>query len=105
MMLAVGTAAGAEAPPDVGAAAMFRVDNLWVMIGAMLVFIMHLGFACVESGLTRAKNCTNILFKNTVTPAIGILRSGIASIASVKATGGMNSKADIRSQHSRRARR
>ena len=24
MMLAVGTAAGAEAPPDVGAAAMFR---------------------------------------------------------------------------------
>ena len=81
MMLAVGTAAGAEAPPDVGAAAMFRVDNLWVMIGAMLVFIMHLGFACVESGLTRAKNCTNILFKNTVTPAIGILTYALCGFA------------------------
>ena len=81
MMLAVGTAAGAEATPDVGAAAMFRVDNLWVMIGAMLVFIMHLGFACVESGLTRAKNCTNILFKNTVTPAIGILTYALCGFA------------------------
>lgn len=81
MMLAVGTAAGAEATPDVGAAAMFRVDNLWVMIGAMLVFIMHLGFACVESGLTRAKNCTNILFKNTVTPAIGLLTYALCGFA------------------------
>jgi Amt family ammonium transporter len=34
---------------------------------------MHLGFATVESGLTRAKNTTNILFKNTLIPAIGII--------------------------------
>lgn len=56
-----------------GAEALFTVNNLWVLIGGMLVFLMHLGFAAVESGLCRAKNCTNILFKNTLTPAIGFL--------------------------------
>ena len=50
----------------------FRTNNLWVLIAAFLVFIMHLGFACVESGLTRAKNTVNILFKNTMVPTIGI---------------------------------
>ncbi|MEZ4333851.1 MAG: ammonium transporter [Myxococcota bacterium] len=44
-----------------------------MMLSAGLVFIMHLGFAMVESGLTRAKNTTNILFKNTAIPCIGIL--------------------------------
>ena len=53
--------------------AVFRIDNLWMMIATALVFIMHLGFATLESGLTRAKNTTNVLFKNTVIPALGIL--------------------------------
>lgn len=43
------------------------------MISTILVFIMHLGFATLEAGLTRAKNTVNILFKNTITPAIGLL--------------------------------
>jgi Amt family ammonium transporter len=51
----------------------FFANNAWMMICASLVFIMNLGFASVESGLTRAKNTTNILFKNTFVPAIGIL--------------------------------
>lgn len=71
--MAAGALLAADAPVDPGRTALFEVDNLWVMVGAMLVFIMGLGFACVESGLARAKNCTNILFKNTVTPAIGLL--------------------------------
>lgn len=53
--------------------ALFTANNVWMMLSAGLVFIMHLGFAMVESGLTRAKNTTNILFKNTVIPCIGIL--------------------------------
>ena len=44
-----------------------------MMIAAFLVFIMHLGFAMVESGLTQAKNTVNILFKNTTIIAIGLL--------------------------------
>lgn len=52
---------------------MFTVNNTWMMVSTFLVFIMHLGFATVESGLTRAKNTVNILFKNTLIPAIGLL--------------------------------
>lgn len=42
------------------------VDTLWVMVTGMLVFFMNLGFATVESGMCRAKNCVNILSKNFV---------------------------------------
>ncbi|WP_343160872.1 ammonium transporter [Rariglobus hedericola] len=44
-----------------------------MMVAAALVFFMNLGFACVETGLTRSKNTANILFKNTIIPCIGIL--------------------------------
>jgi Amt family ammonium transporter len=49
------------------------VSNLWMMVATFLVFIMHLGFASLEAGLTRSKNTVNILFKNTLIPAIGLL--------------------------------
>ncbi|MEO1051277.1 MAG: ammonium transporter [Bacteroidota bacterium] len=48
-------------------------NNIWMMICIALVFIMHLGFAGVEAGFAQAKNTVNILFKNTLTPAIGLL--------------------------------
>ena len=54
----------------------FMVDNLWILIAAALVFIMHLGFATLETGLTRQKNTVNILFKN-----LFILSSGILTYA------------------------
>ncbi|MEM6393030.1 MAG: ammonium transporter [Planctomycetota bacterium] len=50
----------------------FRTNNLWIMIAGCLVFIMHLGFAMLEAGLTRAKNTVNILFKNVMVVMIGI---------------------------------
>lgn len=53
--------------------AVFMINNLWVMIAAALVFIMHLGFAMLETGLTRAKNSVNILFKNVMVICIGLL--------------------------------
>ncbi len=52
---------------------MFTVNNVWMMVATFLVFIMHLGFASLESGLTQAKNTVNILFKNTSIIAIGLL--------------------------------
>ena len=51
----------------------FMVDNLWILISAALVFIMHLGFATLETGLTRQKNTVNILFKNLFIISIGIV--------------------------------
>src|SRR4051812_45614423 len=53
--------------------ALFTSNNLWMILCTALVFIMHLGFATLESGLSRAKNTTNILFKNTIIPAMGLL--------------------------------
>ena len=52
---------------------LFTVNNLWMMIATALVFIMHLGFATLEAGLTRSKNTVNILFKNSIIPGIGLL--------------------------------
>ncbi len=56
---------------------MFTVNNTWMLVATFLVFIMHLGFATLESGLTRAKNTVNILFKNTAIIAIGLLTYAI----------------------------
>ncbi len=53
--------------------AVFTANNVWMMVCAALVFIMHLGFACVETGFTQRKNTVNILFKNSFIIAIGIL--------------------------------
>ncbi len=52
---------------------LFTVNNTWMLVATFLVFIMHLGFACLESGLTQAKNTVNILFKNTGVVAIGLI--------------------------------
>ncbi|CAI8015425.1 Putative ammonium transporter sll0108 [Geodia barretti] len=52
---------------------MFAVNNTWMLVATFLVFIMHLGFACLESGLTQAKNAVNILFKNTGVVSIGLV--------------------------------
>lgn len=45
-------------------------DTMWVLITAMLVFFMNLGFATVETGFTRAKNAVNILSKNFIVFAV-----------------------------------
>ncbi len=46
------------------------IDTLWVLLAAMLVFFMNLGFAAVESGFARSKNTVNILSKNFIVFAI-----------------------------------
>lgn len=52
---------------------LFTANNVWMMLATALVFIMHLGFAGVEAGFGQSKNTVNILFKNTLTPIIGIV--------------------------------
>ena len=49
----------------------FTTSMLWTCIAAALVFIMHLGFASLEAGLTQKKNTVNILFKTCVNIASG----------------------------------
>ena len=52
---------------------LFAVNNVWMMLAAALVFVMHLGFAALESGMTQSKNTVNILFKNVFIICAGIL--------------------------------
>ncbi|MBQ4279645.1 MAG: ammonium transporter, partial [Rikenellaceae bacterium] len=40
------------------------LDTVWVLLAAMLVFIMQAGFSLVEAGFGRTKNTANILMKN-----------------------------------------
>jgi Amt family ammonium transporter len=71
LVMATGSVANAaDAPVSLE---LFTVNNVWMMVATFLVFIMHLGFATLECGLTRAKNTTNILFKNVSIVAIGLL--------------------------------
>jgi Amt family ammonium transporter len=49
------------------------IDTVWVLLAAMLVFFMNLGFALVESGFARAKNTVNIISKNFVVFAVATI--------------------------------
>ena len=49
------------------------VDTLWVLLAAVLVFFMNLGFASLEAGLARSKNTVNILSKNFIVFAVSSL--------------------------------
>lgn len=49
------------------------VDTLWVLLAAVLVFFMNLGFAAVEAGMARSKNTVNILSKNFIVFAVSSL--------------------------------
>jgi len=39
-------------------------DIIWVLVSAMLVFLMQAGFMALETGLSRAKNSINVAIKN-----------------------------------------
>lgn len=51
----------------------FVIDTLWILLAAALVFIMHLGFATVESGFTPLKNSVNVIYKNVFILATGLI--------------------------------
>jgi Amt family ammonium transporter len=49
------------------------LDNVWILMAAVLVILMQAGFALVEAGLTRGKNVANIFMKNLMDFCIGAL--------------------------------
>ncbi len=53
--------------------ALFTTNNLWILVAAALVFIMHLGFSALEAGFVQRKNVVNILYKNGMIIGIGLL--------------------------------
>ena len=55
----------------------FTTSMLWTVIATSLVFLMHLGFSTLESGLCRSKNTVNILYKNVFIICVGVLTYAI----------------------------
>ena len=51
----------------------YAIDNMFLMLAAVLVLFMQAGFAMVESGFNQAKNTVNILFKNLMDLCIGMI--------------------------------
>ncbi len=49
------------------------LDNIFVLVSAVLVFLMQPGFALVEMGLTRASSAASIMLKNLMDMALGVL--------------------------------
>jgi hypothetical protein len=51
-------------PPSPVELVQRHADFALDLVAAVLVFFMQAGFACVETGFTRAKNACNIMMKN-----------------------------------------
>jgi len=69
-LLLVGPLAGgayAQTAEEVGVA----VNEVWIVLAAVLVMFMQAGFALVEAGFTRAKNAGNIIMKNFMDFSVG----------------------------------
>ncbi len=70
------TGAGAAADPalqEVAQGLQATLDNVWILVAALLVLFMQAGFALVEAGLTRAKNVANVMMKNLMDLCFGAL--------------------------------
>ena len=62
--VAAGLAIAQETTDEAIALFSQAFDMIWLIVAASLVFFMQAGFAMVETGLTRAKNASNIIMKN-----------------------------------------
>ena len=51
----------------------YAIDNITLFIAAVLVLFMQAGFAMVETGFNSAKNAVNIMFKNIIDLAAGLV--------------------------------
>lgn len=49
------------------------MSALWIVIAAVLVFLMQAGFALLESGSSRTKNTVNVMMKNYIDLCFGSL--------------------------------
>ena len=50
-----------------------NLDTFWLLICAILVFLMQAGFMCLESGLSRSKNSINVALKNITDFGIAVV--------------------------------
>jgi Amt family ammonium transporter len=80
LTLYLGAPAGAVGIPE-EPSTQYILDNLWIVIAAVLVLFMQAGFALVEAGLTRAKSVANIMMKNLMDLSLGVIVFGAIGFA------------------------
>jgi Amt family ammonium transporter len=73
MVWGSGTAWAQEAAAPTVEDVQKNLDNVFVLLSAVLVIFMQAGFALVEAGLTRAKSVANIMMKNLMDFCAGAL--------------------------------
>jgi Amt family ammonium transporter len=73
LTLAIATPAFAQDEGPTIESVQATLDNVFILIAAVLVIFMQAGFALVEAGLTRAKSVANIMMKNMMDFCAGAL--------------------------------
>ena len=72
------------------------LNNLWVIIGAVLVIFMQAGFALVETGFCRAKNASHVVSARTSPSSASVSwRSSSSASRSCSAASAMRRSADF----------
>ncbi|MDQ2678954.1 MAG: ammonium transporter [Actinomycetota bacterium] len=79
--------AAAQEVEDPVALVQENLDNIFILLAAILVIFMQAGFALVEAGLTRAKSVSNIMMKNMMDFAVGVLAFAAVGFAFAFGTG------------------
>eukprot|EP00347_Sterkiella_histriomuscorum_P006195 403353698 len=51
----------------------YSIDLIWILTATLMIFMMKIGFAMLETGSVREKNTSNILLKNSVDFFTGVL--------------------------------
>ncbi|NET34567.1 MAG: ammonium transporter [Cyanothece sp. SIO1E1] len=65
-------AVGAQEEPT-AADVQAVLDNIWILVAAVLVIFMNAGFGMLEAGFCRQKNAVNILSKNLIVFALATI--------------------------------
>jgi len=73
LLVVTGTGVAQDAAGDAAQEVQVILDNVWILLAAVLVIFMQAGFALVEAGLTRGKNVANIFMKNLMDFCVGAL--------------------------------
>ena len=73
VFMALSAPALAQEAETTPTAVQTNLDNVFVLLAAVLVIFMQAGFALVEAGLTRAKNVANIMMKNAIDFCAGVI--------------------------------
>ncbi|NJM96229.1 MAG: ammonium transporter [Phormidesmis sp. RL_2_1] len=72
----------AHAQDEVAAAdVQVILDNIWIVVAAILVIFMNAGFGMLETGFCRQKNAVNILAKNLIVFALATISFWVLGFA------------------------